>query len=338
MTIADEAEYEDRLAKRTRERDNLARQLYEVKHKHADYIGAVTSAVEQTIGGIEIAPVPPYEGGGTPNYELEAVALLSDLQTGKLTPDYNSDVAHERVMKYADEIIERSRARNVRTITVPMLGDMVEGVDIFPGQQWLIDSTLYRQVFDTTPVILVDFVRRLLTWFEHVNIEAVQGNHGRLGRKGMFGPEDNADKMVYRVMGLMLMNEPRVTIDMADPVGERAWYKIMELGNYRAMLIHGDQIRGSMGFPWYGLGKKVHSWASGGLPDGDTFQDVFMGHYHQMACVPLNKRTVWANGSTESTNTFAAETLAAQSSPAQWLLFVDPVAGAVDSAYPVRLT
>ena len=101
------------------------------------------------------------------------------------------------------------------------------------------------------------------------------------------------------------------------------------------MLIHGDQIRGSMGFPWYGLGKKVHAWASGGLPD--TFDDVFMGHYHQMACVPLNHRTVWANGSTESTNTFAQETLAAQSSPAQWLLFVDPVAGTVESAYPVRL-
>ncbi len=143
--------------------------------------------------------------------------------------------------------------------------------------------------------------------------------------------------MVYRIAQLMLREERRCTFTMADPEGERAWYQIMDVGEYRAMLIHGDQIRGSMGFPWYGLGKKVHSWASGGLPGNDGFDDLFMGHYHQMAAVPLNHRTVWANGSTESTNTYAAENLAAQSTPGQWVLTVDPAAGEVVSAHPVRL-
>jgi hypothetical protein len=46
---------------------------------------------------------------------------------------------------------------------------------------------------------------------------------------------------------------------------------------------------------------------------------------------------VWANGSTESTNTFAAETLAAQSDPSQWLLFVDPREGRVTASYGVDL-
>jgi hypothetical protein len=90
-----------------------------------------------------------------------------------------------------------------------------------------------------------------------------------------------------------------------------------------------------MGFPWYGVGKKVHSWASGAIPE--TFNDLMMGHYHQLALVPMNKRSVWANGSTESTNTFAAETLAAQSDPSQWLLFVNPDAGKVTASYAVRL-
>jgi hypothetical protein len=320
--------------------NRLSRELFEVKHKHADYIAAVEGAVRDAVGTIQVAPVPaPIFAGGTDGEEV-AVALLSDLQTGKRTPDYDSGVARDRVMRYAQKIVELADIQRlhhpVRRVVVPMLGDMVEGVNIFPGQEWLIDSTLYTQVFNTTPVILADFLRYLAANFETVEVHAVQGNHGRLGRNGQFGPEDNADKMVYRITELLLRDEPRVTFDIADPSGERAWFKIMDVGAWRAMLIHGDQIRGHSGFPWYGLGKKVNAWASGeaGVPQ---FKDLLMGHWHQLARIPLNSKSVWVNGSTESTNTYASESLAAQSEPSQWLLFVDPNAGRVTASYGVDL-
>lgn len=337
MSIEDDASLEQQLVALKRQRDTLQRQLYEVKHKHADYIETVWNAVQETISTIVVPPVTPNPDP-YPRSNLVAVACLSDLQTGKITPDYNSEVCAARVAKYADEVVAWGKRTGARTCVVPMLGDMIEGVDIFPGQQWLIDSTLYRQVFNTTPVILADFVRRLLQFFETVTVEAVDGNHGRIGRKGQYGPEDNADKFVYRILGLLLRDEPRAEVRMTDPVGERNWYKIMEIGNYRAMLIHGDQIRGSNGFPWYGLGKKVHGWASGGLGDEGTFLDLYMGHYHQAAVVPMNHRTVYANGAVESMNTFAAETLASQSEPCQWLNFVDPEQGVVVSTHKIRLS
>lgn len=340
--LEQEVEQSDEVANLKRQLANCSRQLYEVKHKRADYLDAVRQATLDAISQIEIKPVKaPPKGRTTPGREEVANALLSDTQTGKLTPDYNSDVCAERVDRYADKIIsitEIHRAgRPVQHCVVSLLGDLVEGIDIFPGQQWLIDSTLYKQVFNTTPVIIVDFVRKLLTKFDTVTIEAVQGNHGRLGRKGMFGPEDNADKMVYRVVELMLRDEPRFKMNMADPAGERAWYKIMEIGNYKALLIHGDQIRGHSGFPWYGLGKKVNGWGSGGLGADSDFQDVQMGHWHQLARIPLNQRNVWVNGSTESYNTYAQENLAAQSEPMQWLLFVSPEDGRVTASYGVDL-
>jgi hypothetical protein len=298
--------------------------------------------VEGAVAGIQLAPVPRdvHPTAKVVGSEV-AVALLSDLQTGKLTPDYNSEICRERVMRYAEKIVQITNIQRmhhpVRECVVPMLGDMVEGVDIFPGQQWLIDSTLYAQVFNTTPTILADFCQYLLAHFDTVRVVAVDGNHGRIGRKGQYGPEDNADKMVYRILQLLMRNEPRFSLEMTDPVGERNWYRILEIGSYKALLIHGDQIRGAMGFPWYGLGKKVNSWGAGGLGPDSDFQDVFMGHYHQLGAVPLNQRLVWANGSTESTNTFAAEVLAAQSDPSQWLLFVNPDKGAVTGSYAVRL-
>lgn len=347
--LADEANAHDELVRVKRERDRLARQLHEVKHKQADYLATVEEAVRDSIERIEIAPVPlpadsvlrAARGQDTTTGAEYAVALLSDLQTGKITPDYNTEVCRERVAAYAEKVIELAKIQElhhpVRHCIVAMLGDMVEGVDIFPGQQWLIDSTLYDQLLNTTPVIIVDFIRHLLTHFDSVAVYAVDGNHGRIGRKGNFGPADNADRMVYRIVDLMLRDEPRFRMHMRDPHGERNWYLKMDLGAYSALLIHGDQIRGHSGFPWYGLGKKVQGWGSGALGDDSGFLDVFMGHYHQLARVPLNHRAVWVNGSTESTNTYAAESLAAQSEPAQWLLFVDPRKGRVTASYGVDL-
>jgi hypothetical protein len=143
--------------------------------------------------------------------------------------------------------------------------------------------------------------------------------------------------MLYEITARMMRDEPRFELVMTDPQGERNWFHVMELGNYSALLIHGDQIRGAMGVPWYGIQKKVNSWAAGGLGRGVSFQDMFMGHYHQIARIPLNHRIVWANGSTESYNTFAQEMLAAQSEPTQWLLFVDPDKGRVTASYGVDL-
>jgi hypothetical protein len=341
----DEASQTNEVARLKSRNAALARQLHEVKHKHADYLSTLWTAVTEAVESQTIQPVPRPGAIGKVgrNRRAEfAVPLLSDLQTGKLTPDYNTEVCRARVMRYAEKIVKITTVQRedhpVRHCVIPALGDFIEGVDIFPGQQWLIDSTLYDQLLNTTPTIVVDFIRYLLRHFDTVTMHAVDGNHGRIGRKGQFGPMDNADRMVYRVVQLMLREEPRFKLIMTDPEGERNWYQVMQLGEYKALLIHGDQIRGHSGFPWYGLGKKVQGWGSGGLGPVDShFNDVFMGHWHQLARIPLNHRSVYCNGSTESTNTFAAENLAAQSEPMQWLLFVDPEKGRVNAEYGVRL-
>lgn len=342
--LSEEARLLESLAQsRARERD-LARQLHEVKHKHQDYLDTLWRAVTDTVQAQVIPPVRPpsvrgVKASGPPEV---AVVMLSDLQTGKVTPTYNSEVCAARVDRYASKIIELTQLQEthhpVRECVVHALGDMVEGADIFPGQQWLIDSTLYTQLLDTTPVIIASFVRKLLTYFDKVTVRCVDGNHGRIGRRGQFGPMDNVDRMVYRVVSLMLRDEPRCTIEMTDPAGERNWYQISTIGNYSALLIHGDQIRGHSGLPWYGFQKRINSWGSGGLDlDDRGFKDVHMGHWHQLAMIPLNAKKVWVNGSTESTNTYAAETLAAQSLPTQWLLYVSPEKGRVTASYAVSL-
>ena len=119
-----------------------------------------------------------------------------------------------------------------------------------------------------------------------------------------------------------------------DPAGERGWYAIDIVGNYRCLLFHGDQIRGGFaGMPWYGFYKKVLGWRQVLGP----FNDVAAGHWHQPANFPLNDVIVRVNGSTESDNTYAVENLSAAGRPCQWLYFVEPERGRVTAEYRVYL-
>lgn len=315
------------------------RKLEKSRISKDELVEAVYEAVKDAASTLTIDPVKPPVKDKRRKHEEVAVPLVSDLQLAKVTPTYDSDTCEKRMELYADKIIELTDIQRsdhpIRRAVVPCLGDIIEGECIFPGQSHLIDGGLYRQIAVDGPRIIVNFLRKLLTCFDTIHVEWVIGNHGRIGRRGDFEPETNGDRMLGKIVSDLLRNEPRITFNIPDGRGERNWYSVCEVGNWKALCIHGDQIKGHSGFPWYGLGKKVNGWASGAIPE--EFFDVLMGHWHQIASIPLNKRTVYVNGSTESYNTFAQENLAAMSDPAQWLLFVHPEHGRVTAEYKVWL-
>lgn len=288
-------------------------------------------------------PVPPKDRRAKAGSPEVAVPWVSDLQLGKRTPDYDSTVAAERMALFAEKVrslvsIQRS-ARPIEKAHVWITGDIVEGEDIFPGQTWLIDSSLYAQTVKNGPQILGDFLREMLAEFREVHVTAVIGNHGRIGRKGLSHPETNTDRMVYEITRQMFAGESRLTWTIPEPgnSGDRGWYAVDTIGNYSALLVHGDQFRGSLGVPWYGIRKKVLGWkalaASPGLHFPE-FRDLAFGHWHQPITWTVNGIGVRGIGSPESRNDYAAENFAGMSRPSQRLLFVDPEAGQVTVEYP----
>ena len=362
-SLKDEIAIESRVAELKSANQRLLLQLSQAKAKTADLVAAVYQASRDAAMTLDIPPVKAPKPDKRTHTAETAIALVSDLQLGKRTPTYNTKVCEERMVRYAEKIIsliEIQRSHHpVRRLMVPVLGDIIEGAaDIFPGQQHLVDSSLYRQLTVDGPRIMVTFLRTLLTAVDSIEVEWIIGNHGRLGRKGEHDPETNGDRMLGKIVEtiLSLIEEPRVTFhepkiallpsddepearvrfNVPDGAHERNWYSIARVGKYSALCIHGDQIKGHSGFPWYGLGKKVNGWAAGAIPE--AFTDVFMGHWHQIASIPLNKRTVYVNGSTESYNTYAQENLAAMSDPAQWLLFAHPERGIITAEYKVWLS
>ena len=319
----------------------LLRQLDKAKASKEELVDAVYRAAKDAASALSISPVLPPAKDRRKGRPEVAVAMLSDFQLGKKTPTYSTEVCEERVERYVGKIASLTAIQRAdhpcREIHVWLLGDLVEGELIFPGQAHRIDASLYRQVAVDGPRILGNALRRLLSNFERVHVTAVIGNHGAIGgpvRREMH-PESNADTMLYRIVSQIVV-DPRLTWDIADPTGERGWYAIDEIGNYRALLFHGDQIRGGFaGFPFYGLAKKVWGWSTS-LPD--RFDDVALGHWHTPTRVTLNRVTARVNGSTESDNTYALEQLASSGRPSQWLFFVDPDKGRVTAEYLVDLS
>ena len=337
MALSDEAAAEQTIAELRRTIDSLQRRLAREKDRTEAVVEAVYSAVADSIRALDIPPVePPKKDRRTKGEEI-AVLLLSDWQLGKRTPTYSSEVCEERIAllrEKVDRLVEIQRADHpVKRICLFLLGDMIEGELIFPGQAHEVDSSLYRQVAVDGPRILGDTVRWALSRFEQVEVHAVPGNHGHIGgrsRRDMH-PESNGDRMLYEIT--------RQLVPDADWHISGDWWHVADLGERsRFLLLHGDQVRGYAGIPWYGWARKVLAWGSLSRiwPNMD-FDHVVAGHFHTPVSLYLNGRRLWVNASTESHNPYALEQLAAAGEPAQWLLFVKPGKG-VTCEYLVNLS
>lgn len=311
----------------------LSRQLAQAKAKTEALVEAVGTAARDAavIVGRPTIPTPPRDERA----KGEEVALIhaTDWQCGKRTASYDMETCAERIGRFAEKIIgitDMQRSDHpVRRAVLMLGGDMLEGASIFPGQAWEVDASLYEQLF-TTARIVEQLVVDMLGQFEQVDVVCEYGNHGRLGHKGELPGHDNNDLFIYRMVAERL-TDPRLTWQYSTD-----WHQMVTIGNYRAMLAHGDEIKSFGGnTPAFGMLRKGTAWSSGVV---DTFHDVYLGHFHTpMTLTMPNGGQIYVTGSPESGNTYAAEFVAAKGRPSQRLHYIDPEAGRVAASYLVWL-
>lgn len=262
---------------------------------------------------------------------------LTDWQGAKVTTSYNTQVMRQRVMMFTEKahvLTEVQRAHHpVNECVILFGGDMVEGLFNFPTQAYEIDSTLFEQYVNVSRLI-VDVVREALAIYKRVTVVPEWGNHGRIGSKRDAVPRaDNIDRMCYELARQLLEHEKRLTWQPCPEDIQR-----IEIGQYKALLIHGDEIgRSGGGASPMTIVRHVERWQSGAYPW--AFRDCYVAHYHTHAEWPLANGlgSVYQTGSTESDNRYAGVMLAASATPSQRLHFIDPEAGRVTSAHKVWL-
>ena len=285
------------------------------------------------LGGIKPVAIPKKDtrkGGEV------ALWHMTDWQGAKKTTSYNSEVMRVRVMRFTEKAIAITNIQRadhpVKECVIAFGGDMVEGLFNFPTQAFEIDATLFDQ-FTTVSRLIVDVVRAALTNYEKVTVVAEWGNHGRIGSKRDNVPRsDNIDRMCYEFARQLLAAEKRLSWEPSPEDVQR-----LEIGNYRALVLHGDEV-GRNGFASPGaIVQHMNRWRSGSYPW--EFRDVYIGHYHTHAewAMANGLGAVYQTGSTESDNRYAGVNLAASATPSQRLHFIDPVRGRVTAAYKVWL-
>jgi len=180
------------------ENRRLAKAVDRYKNVKDEAVQAVYQAAYEAFTSFELPPVKMNSIKSVKTGSPEtAVAVFGDWQLGKVTPTYNSDVLAQRIETYTEKLIEITEIQRadhpVDTLHVWLLGYIVEGKEIFPGQSHLIDSGLYRQVGVNGPEILGNFLKTALENFKHVHVTGVIGNHGAVGGRArkQHDPETN---------------------------------------------------------------------------------------------------------------------------------------------------
>lgn len=311
----------------------LLRTLAQERHRTERLVEALQVAVADNIRNIVFKPVSAPKADRREGAEETAVILFSDLQLAQVTASYNSDIAEQRVRRYAEKIIrltELQRASHpVRVAKVYMLGDLIEGELIFPHQPHQIDASLYGQVALSGPRILGDFLRALLTTFERVEVVSVPGNHGDVGgaARKQYNPETNFDRLLTSIVKQVFeaAGEKRVTFRIPEGYGRSSFYAVDYVGDIGFMLWHGHQARRSSNSSHLPFYKLVLGWRAGAIPE--PFSYSLCGHHHVPTMLPMGTVTHFINGTFASDSEYAVERFASNAGPRQWLLFARPGRG-----------
>lgn len=216
--------------------------------------------------------------------ETETFCLhVTDLHYGKKTHSYSISVCNVRIHRLINRLqkiydIER-KSRNFESFTIFDTGDMIDGVGIYPTQMagHLDESSGRKQAQG----VVTDFYNPLIEWglkrFPKVRICKVPGNHGRIGWQ--VAEKDNWDCVVTDNLNMVWSRELNVSIQ-----GGSEFFRVFDIGNHKIALFHGayNSHRNNLGLPYYKLGETASMWNQ-----TSPFDALFIGHYHQMAMIPL---------------------------------------------------
>lgn len=330
--IVNEMEGADREAELRQALLTTQRQLARAKAKTADLVAAVFDAAKSAAMSYPPVPTINTPPRSRPGHHWD-VLHATDLQLGKRTASYSSDVAEQRALLTVEKTLWltdlQRKAIDIPSCALLLGGDMVEGVGIFPGQAHEVDSPLFDQLFRVASVI-DRMVRTLLENFDHVEVWEEYGNHGRIGKPGEYPAGDNIDRVAYALARERVGQHERLIWHPST-----SWYNHGKIGAYSFLLVHGDENRRIGAGSANSIQNQIKAYAAGAV---EPFVDAYVGHWHRHDSLSLpSGGTVYLTGSPESGNEYARQHLGATGLPSQRLNIVDADEGRVVSEHRLWL-
>jgi hypothetical protein len=166
--------------------------------------------------------------------------------------------------------------------------------------------------------------RDVAPYFENVHVVYVPGNHGRrTPKKDHHGANDNWDYMVAKWAHVRCADIENIDFCIPD-----AFSVNLDINGVGFNIFHGDDIRGSMGLPYYGLQRRQRSLIA--LADkqaGPRVRYFCCGHFHKPGSVGDMDGEMLVNGPWLATDAYAYNSFAGYTEPSQWIHGVNPKYG-----------
>lgn len=257
---------------------------------------------------------PRKRSGRTTAPLVRPLVILTDWQLGKVTRTYDMATCADRVsqaVQAATKWIEHYRGTwRIEGIDILFNGDMVEGETIFESQVWEIEAPVLDQALEASR-LMASAVDELSALHDDVRVICVQGNHGRVGRKGgVEHPRTNWDRVAYE-MASMRCESPWASWRIAEDT-----YEVFEsVGGFRVCATHGDVSRGNPSVAWPRRIPKLRHVLEG-------FDLLVIGHNHHHLDMSVDLTRFLQVGSTESDSEYARDLLATESKPSQALVAI----------------
>ncbi|MGP1493832.1 MAG: metallophosphoesterase [Streptobacillus sp.] len=184
---------------------------------------------------VKVLPKKPTEK----RVSKEMIACITDFHYGYegKTPysEYNPKIAEQLLDDYANELIRLIDKEDIQHVIVANLGDLVEGN---LRNQSLFDTqkTLSQQAIDATELI-IKFLTKL-SQYTSVSYCGIAGNHDRLNPNAK---ENLRGDSVVILSNAIIQQFAKYTNQVKYIELEDEYYGILNVGDYRIMLVHGDR-------------------------------------------------------------------------------------------------
>jgi hypothetical protein len=328
-----------------REERNHVRRKLQVSAKTQGLFKAMASEMEEKIRPFKALPKPrsSYKRSRG-RIEEHLVMHLSDGHHDQIvTPSecgglesYDFPVSICRAENYIDTVLKWTQETLAPTFRFPNLTIMAYGDHTSGEIHGHVNRSYFRNQFKNSAAIgqlHALMYRDLAPYFDNINVVYVPGNHGRRStKKNYHGAHDNWDYLVATTADMYCRDLENVHFTIPD-----AFSINLDIAGIGFCIFHGDDIRSSMGIPWYGLERRQRRiMAMNRLQGGPPVRYYCCGHFHRAGCTTELDGELMINGTWVGTDAYAYNAFSGFSEPTQLIHGVSPERG-VTWRLPVKL-
>jgi len=239
---------------------------------------------------------------------------------------FSPEILDKRIMRLVDKLLEwvllHRASYEVDECRILVTGDLISG-DIHRELSVTNEYPVPVQCVEAGK-LLAKQISALCPHFANVVVDfLVADNHSRLTMKPQHneGGYNSFNYIIGSIAQQMLLHHSNVDFNIYPREQQLVVCK-----NYRYLLMHGHQIRGWAGLPYYGMERKAGKEAMKRLRrDKSKFDKIIMGHFHH----PVDHPWFRVGGSPQGTTAFD-HSQGRESLPIQSAWFIHPEYGEFD--------